>query len=71
MWGLLHQHRVTGFLFGHRHRNGFEMHERTAHVLSDNMGSIHLFHIFSDHIVIGRKRVNAPLYETLTIPSSR
>ncbi|MFP6676415.1 MAG: metallophosphoesterase [Pirellulaceae bacterium] len=69
--GLLHQHRVTGFLFGHRHRNGFEMHERTAHVLSDNMGSIHLFHIFSDHIVIGRKRVNAPLYETLTIPSSR
>lgn len=69
--GLLHQHRVTGFLFGHRHRNGFEMHERTAHVLTDNMGSIHLFHVFPDRIVIGRKQVDVPLYETLTIFSTR
>ncbi len=69
--GLLHQHRVTGFLFGHRHRNGFQMHERTAHVLTDNMGSIHLFHVFPDRVVVGRKQVGAALYETLTIPSSR
>lgn len=68
---LLQQHRVTGYLFGHRHRNGFRMHERTAHVLSDNMGSIHLLHMFPDRIVIGRKQIGAPLYETLTIPSSR
>jgi len=69
--GLLHQHRVTGFLFGHRHRNGFKIHERTAHVLSDNMGSIHLFHVFPDRIVIGRKRVGAALYETITLTSNR
>lgn len=68
---LLHEHRVTGYLFGHRHRNGFRMHERTAHVLSDNCGTIHLFHVFADRIVIGRKRVGTSLYERLTIPSPR
>lgn len=66
---LLQQHRVTGYLFGHRHRNGFRMHERTAHVLTDNMLSIHLLHVFPDRIVLARKRVGAPLYEKLTIPS--
>ena len=68
---LLSEHRVTGFLFGHRHRNGFAMHERTAHLLSDNMGTIHLLHVFPDHVVIGRKRVGSPLYERLTIRSPR
>jgi len=68
---LLNEHRVTGYLFGHRHRNGFRMHERTAHVLSDNCGTIHLLHVFSDRIVVGRKRVGTPLYERLTIPSPR
>ena len=68
---LLHEHRVTGYLFGHRHRNGFRMHERTAHVLSDNCGTVHLVHVFSDRIVVGRKRVGTPLYEKLTIPSPR
>ena len=68
---LLHEHRVTGYLFGHRHRNGFRMHERTAHVLSDNCGTIHLLHVFSDRVVVGRKAVGAPLYEKLTIPSPR
>jgi 3',5'-cyclic AMP phosphodiesterase CpdA len=68
---LLQEYRVTGYLFGHRHRNGFQMHERTAHVLSDNMGSIHLLHVFPDRIVIGRKHVGLPLYEKLTIPASR
>lgn len=68
---MLSEHRVTGFLFGHRHRNGFQTHQRTAHVLSDNMLTIHLFHVFDDRIVIGRKRVNAPLYEKLTVYSSR
>lgn len=68
---LLQEYKVTGYLFGHRHRNGFRMHERTAHVLTDNMGSIHLFHVSADEIVIGRKRVGAALYETLTIPATR
>lgn len=68
---LLQEHRVTGYLFGHRHRNGFRMHERTAHVLSDNCQSIHLLHVFPDRIVIGRKKVGTPLYEKLTIPSPR
>jgi predicted phosphohydrolase len=68
---LLHEHRVTGYLFGHRHRNGFRMHERTAHVLSDNCGTIHLLHVFPDRVVVGRKTVGAPLYEKLTIPSPR
>ena len=68
---LLHEHRVTGFLFGHRHRNGFKMHQRTAHVLTDNMLSIHLFHVFPDRVVIGRKRVGSPLYEKLVIASPR
>ncbi len=68
---LLHERSVTGYLFGHRHRNGFRMHERTAHVLADNMLSIHLLHVFPDRIVVGRKRVGSPLYEKLEIPSSR
>lgn len=68
---LLHQYRVTGYLFGHRHSNGFRFHDRTAHVLSDNMLSIHLFHVFPDRITIGRKHIGAPLYERLTIPSTR
>ena len=68
---LLHQYRVTGYLFGHRHANGFQMHERTAHVLSDNMRSIHLFHVFEEHITIGRKQIGSPLYERLTIPTAR
>ena len=68
---LLHEHRVTGYLFGHRHRNGFRMHERTAHVLTDNMTTIHLLHVFSDRIIVGRKYVGTPLYEKLVIPSPR
>jgi hypothetical protein len=68
---LLAKHKVAGFLFGHRHRNGFAMFENTAHVLTDNMGSIHLLHIHDDHIVIGRKRVGAALYPTLTIAEPR
>lgn len=68
---LLNEHRVTGYLFGHRHRNGFQMHERTAHVLTDNMTTIHLLHVFPDRITIGRKYVGTPLYEKLTIPSPR
>lgn len=68
---LLNEYRVTGYLFGHRHTNGFRLHERTAHVLSDNMRSIHLFHVFADRIVIGRKQIGSPLYERLTIPSTR
>ena len=62
---LLHEHRVTGYLFGHRHRNGFRMHERTAHVLTDNFMSIHLLHVFPDRVIVGRKRVGTPLYEKL------
>lgn len=68
---LLHKYRVTGYLFGHRHFNGFRMHDRTAHVLSDNMRSIHLFHVFPDHIVIGRKQIGGSLYERLAIPATR
>ena len=68
---LLSEHRVTGYLFGHRHRNGFRMHERTAHVLADNMPTIHLLHVFPDRIIVGRKHVGSPLYEKLTIPSPR
>lgn len=68
---LLKQYRVTGYLFGHRHRNGFRMHEGTAHVLSDNMGSVHLFHVFPDRIMIGRKTIGVPLYSRLTIPATR
>ncbi|MBH58161.1 MAG: hypothetical protein CMJ82_13370 [Planctomycetaceae bacterium] len=68
---LLHQYRVTGYLFGHRHFNGFQMHDRTAHVLSDNMRSIHFFHVHRDRVTIGRKQIGAPLYERLTIPATR
>ena len=68
---LLHEHRVTGYLFGHRHRNGFRLHERTAHVLTDNMLTIHLLHVFPDRVVLGRKRVGSPLYERLVIASPR
>jgi len=68
---LLKKHKVAGFLFGHRHRNGFAMFENTAHVLTDNMGSIHLLHIHDEHIVIGRKRIGAALYPTLTIAEPR
>jgi hypothetical protein len=39
--------------------------------LTDNMGTIHLLHVFSDRVVIGRKRVGAPLYERMTIYSPR
>ncbi|MBA63223.1 MAG: hypothetical protein CMJ76_12770 [Planctomycetaceae bacterium] len=68
---LLHQYRVTGYLFGHRHYNGIRIHDRTTHVLSDNMQTMHLFHIFQNRITIGRKRIGSPLYERLTIPSTR
>lgn len=68
---LLSEFQVTGYLFGHRHRNGFRMHERTAHVLTDNMSTIHLLHVFEDRIVLGRKTVGVPLYEKMTIPSLR
>lgn len=68
---LLNEHKVAGFLFGHRHRNGFAMHESTAHILTDNMRSIHLLHVHDDHIVLGRKRIGAALYETLTLQNPR
>ena len=68
---LLKEHKVTGFLFGHRHRNGFAMFDNTAHILTDNMSSIHLLHVHPDHIIVGRKRIGGALYETLTIPSPR
>lgn len=68
---LLLEHRVTGYLFGHRHRNGFHFHERTAHVLTDNCYTIHLLHVFKDRVILGRKRVGSPLYEKLTIRSPR
>ena len=71
MLALLREHKVIGNLFGHRHRNGFRMHERTAHVLTDNMYSIHLFHVFEDRIIVGRKKVGVPLYEKLTLPAVR
>ena len=68
---LLSRHKVTGYLFGHRHRNGFRMHEGVAHVLSDNMGTVHVFHLFKDRVVVGRKRVGSPLYSRVVLPSSR
>lgn len=68
---MLEEYKVTGYLFGHRHRNGFRMYQNTAHVLTDNMLSIHLFHVFPDRIVIGRKRVGSPLYSKLDVPSPR
>lgn len=68
---LLHEFHVTGYLFGHRHRNGFSMHEGTAHILSDNCGTIHLLHVFPDRVIVGRKTVGVPLYEKLTIASPR
>lgn len=68
---LLNEHKVAGFLFGHRHRNGFAMFESTAHVLTDNMSSIQLLHVHDDRIVIGLKRIGAALYPTLTIPTPR
>jgi 3',5'-cyclic AMP phosphodiesterase CpdA len=68
---MLIEHKVAGFLFGHRHRNGFAMFESTAHILTDNMSSIHLLHVHDDHIVLGRKRIGASLYETLTISNPR
>lgn len=71
MLALLREYKVIGNLFGHRHRNGFRMHERTAHVLTDNMSTIHLFHVFNDRVIIGRKRVGVPLYEKLTLPALR
>ncbi|MFT5471129.1 MAG: hypothetical protein ACI8UO_006262, partial [Verrucomicrobiales bacterium] len=52
-------------------RNGFAMFESTAHILTDNMSSIHLLHVHDDHIVLGRKRIGASLYETLTISNPR
>ena len=69
--GMLESYNVTGYLFGHRHRNGFKMYQKTAHVLTDNMLTLHLFHVFQDRVVVGRKRVGSPLYETLVIPSPR
>ena len=68
---LLSEFQVTGYLFGHRHRNGFRMHERTAHVLTDNMSTIHLLHVFEDRVILGRKSVGVPLYEKMTLPSPR
>lgn len=68
---MLKEYNVAGFLFGHRHRNGFAMHENTAHVLTDNMKSIHLLHVHNDHIVIGRKRIGVPIYETVSIKTPR
>ena len=44
------------------------MSEGTAHVLTDNLSSIHLLHVHKDRIVLGRKKIGAALYETLTIP---
>ena len=68
---LLSEFHVTGYLFGHRHRNGFRMHERTAHVLTDNMSTIHLLHVFEDRVIVARKTVGVPLYEKMTLPSPR
>lgn len=68
---MLREHRVTSYLCGHRHRNGFQIHQGTAHVLADNMLTLHLFHVFADRIVIGRKTVGSPLYERLTIDAAR
>lgn len=68
---LLREYQVAGFLFGHRHRNGFAMFEDTAHVLTDNMSSIHLLHVHKDRIVIGRKSIGAALYPTMTISEPR
>ena len=68
---LLREHRVTGYLFGHRHRNGVRVQDGTVHLLSDNMGSIHLVHVFQDRIVIGRKEVGVPIYPVLTVPATR
>lgn len=69
--GLLRDHKVTAFVFGHRHRNGFARFENTAHVLTDNMGTIHLLHVHDDHIIVGRKVIGAALYQTLRIDSPR
>ena len=69
--GLLRDHKVTAFVFGHRHRNGFARFEDTAHVLTDNMGTIHLLHVHDDHIIVGRKVIGAALYQTLRIESPR
>jgi len=71
MLAMLREYKVIGNLFGHRHRNGFRKHERTAHVLTDNMRTIHLFHVFPDRVVVGRKRVGVPLYEKLTLFAER
>ncbi len=68
---LLEEHNVAGFLFGHRHRNGFAMFDKTAHVLTDNMSTIQLLHVHQDRIVIGRKRIGTALYPTLTVPTPR
>ena len=68
---LLSRHKVTAYLFGHRHRNGFRMHDRVAHVLSDNMGTVHVFHVFKDRVVVGRKRVGSPLYSRVVLSASR
>ena len=68
---MLQEYRVTGYLFGHRHRNGFLLDDRTAHVLTDNMGTIHLLHVYPDRVILGRKQVGSPLYEKLTILSPR
>lgn len=69
--GLLRDHKVTAFVFGHRHRNGFARFENTAHVLTDNMGTVHLLHVHDDHIIVGRKVIGAALYQTLRIDSVR
>jgi hypothetical protein len=68
---MLKEFKVAAFIFGHRHRPGFQMHEGTAHVLCDNMQSSVLVHVFDDRIVIGRKTPSSPLYEKVVVPEPR
>ena len=45
---MLHQYRVTGYLFGHRHFNGFRMGEHCPCVKRQH-APIHLLHILTPH----------------------
>lgn len=78
---LLKKHRVTAYLFGHRHGYGYRMQDGVAHVLCDCLcwGETCTYligHVFPDRVVfcwkpVGKTPGRYPLYEQFEIPELR
>jgi hypothetical protein len=78
---LMKTFKVAAYLFGHRHRYSYRLHDGTAHILCDCLcwgeyRSFQIFHVFPDRIVscwkpLFRELGNRPLYERVIFPEPR